>query len=49
MFQTMLDETAGSGGRPSRGYERSFVRWVRLETTAPGDGERRIDVRDEAA
>ena len=23
---------------------RSFVRWVRLETTAPKDAERRIDV-----
>ena len=28
---------------------RSFVRWVRLEATAPKDGERRSDVRDEVA
>ena len=28
---------------------RSFVRWVRLETTAPRGGERRSDVRDKAA
>ena len=28
---------------------RSFVRWVRLETTARRDAERRIDARDEAA
>ncbi len=29
---------------------RSFVRWVRLETTARRDGERRVNMdRDEAA
>ena len=28
---------------------RSFVRWVRLQTTARWDREPRIDVRDEAA
>ena len=37
-----------SDEQDARYSARSFVQWVRLETTAPRDGERRIESSGEA-